>query len=80
MEEDGVKGAKLVSSLVEDSNRLLTSILIGNNIVKKLEPKPYGFGSNFLYRKKEAPTGGIVDALKNIYLLGGEIYNFRSHI
>ena len=33
MEEDGVKGAKLVSSLVEDSNRLLTSILIGNNIV-----------------------------------------------
>ncbi len=33
MEEDGVKGAKLVSSLLEDSNRLLTSILIGNNIV-----------------------------------------------
>ena len=33
MEEDGVKGAKLVSSLVEDSNRLRTSILIGNNIV-----------------------------------------------
>ena len=33
MEEDGVKGAKLVSSLVEDSNILLTSILIGNNIV-----------------------------------------------
>ena len=33
MEEDGVKGAKLVSSLIEDSNRLLTSILIGNNIV-----------------------------------------------
>jgi Putative Mg2+ and Co2+ transporter CorB len=33
MEEDGVKGAKLVSKLIEDSNRLLTSILIGNNIV-----------------------------------------------
>ncbi len=33
LEEDGVKGAKLVSSLIEDSNRLLTSILIGNNIV-----------------------------------------------
>ena len=33
MEEDGVKGAKLVSTLIEDSNRLLTSILIGNNIV-----------------------------------------------
>lgn len=33
MEEDGVKGAKLVGSLLEDSNRLLTSILIGNNIV-----------------------------------------------
>ena len=33
MEEDGVKGAKLVGSLLENSNRLLTSILIGNNIV-----------------------------------------------
>ena len=33
MEEDGVRGAKLVGSLIEDSNRLLTSILIGNNIV-----------------------------------------------
>lgn len=33
MEEDGLKGAKLVSTLIEDSNRLLTSILIGNNIV-----------------------------------------------
>lgn len=33
MEEDGVRGAKLVGSLLEDSNRLLTSILIGNNIV-----------------------------------------------
>ena len=33
MQEDGVKGAKLVGSLLENSNRLLTSILIGNNIV-----------------------------------------------
>ena len=33
MEEDGVKGAKLVSTLIEDSNRLSASILIGNNIV-----------------------------------------------
>lgn len=33
MEEDGVRGAKLVGSLIENSNRLLTSILIGNNIV-----------------------------------------------
>lgn len=33
MVEDGVKGAKLVSSLIEDSSKLLTSILIGNNIV-----------------------------------------------
>ena len=33
LEEDGVRGAKLVGSLLEDSNRLLTSILIGNNIV-----------------------------------------------
>lgn len=33
MESDGVKGAKLISSLLEDSNTLLTSILIGNNIV-----------------------------------------------
>lgn len=33
MEEDGVKGAKLVSKLLEDSNRLLSSILVGNNIV-----------------------------------------------
>ena len=33
MRQDGVKGAKLVSTLIEDSNRLLTSILIGNNIV-----------------------------------------------
>ena len=33
MEEDGVTAAKLVSTLIEDSNRLLTSILIGNNIV-----------------------------------------------
>lgn len=33
MEEDGVRGAKLVGSLLADSNRLITSILIGNNIV-----------------------------------------------
>ena len=33
MEEDGVRGAKLVSSLLENSNRLLSSILVGNNIV-----------------------------------------------
>ncbi|WP_434797453.1 HlyC/CorC family transporter [Terrisporobacter vanillatitrophus] len=33
MKEDGIRGAKLVGSLIEDSNRLLTSILIGNNIV-----------------------------------------------
>lgn len=33
MEEDGVKGAKLVNKLLEDSNRLLSSILVGNNIV-----------------------------------------------
>ena len=33
MEEDGIRGAKLVGSLIENSNRLLTSILIGNNIV-----------------------------------------------
>ena len=33
MEEDGVKGAKRVSELLEDSNKLLSSILVGNNIV-----------------------------------------------
>ena len=33
MEEDGLKGAKLVSSLLEDPNKLLSSILVGNNIV-----------------------------------------------
>ena len=33
MEEDGIKGAKLVGSLLEDSSRLLSSILVGNNIV-----------------------------------------------
>ena len=33
MQEEGVKGAKLVENLIEDSNNLLSTILIGNNIV-----------------------------------------------
>lgn len=33
MQEEGVKGAKLVANLIEDSNKLLSTILIGNNIV-----------------------------------------------
>lgn len=33
MQEEGVKGAKLVASLIEDSNKLLSTILIGNNVV-----------------------------------------------
>lgn len=33
MKEEGVKGAKLVSSLIEEPNKLLSSILIGNNVV-----------------------------------------------
>ena len=33
MQEEGIKGAKLVANLTEDSNNLLSTILIGNNIV-----------------------------------------------
>ncbi|WP_346042541.1 hemolysin family protein [Paraclostridium tenue] len=33
MQEEGVKGANLVSKLTEDSGKLLSSILVGNNIV-----------------------------------------------
>ncbi|MGL5749117.1 MAG: CNNM domain-containing protein, partial [Paraclostridium sp.] len=33
MQEENVKGAKLVSKLTEDSGKLLSSILVGNNIV-----------------------------------------------
>ena len=33
MKEEGVKGAKLVSDLIEDPNKLLSSILVGNNVV-----------------------------------------------
>ena len=33
MVEEGVKGAKLVEKLIEDPNKLLGAILIGNNIV-----------------------------------------------
>ena len=33
MEDEGVKGAKLVGSLIEKSSYLLSSILVGNNIV-----------------------------------------------
>ncbi len=33
MKEDGVKGAKLVSELIENPNKLLSSILVGNNVV-----------------------------------------------
>ena len=33
MQEEGVKGAKLVSNLIEDSNKLLSTILVGNNVV-----------------------------------------------
>lgn len=33
MENEGIKGAKLVSSLLEKSSDLLSSILVGNNIV-----------------------------------------------
>ena len=33
MQEEGVKGAKLVSSLIEDPNSLLGSILVGNTVV-----------------------------------------------
>lgn len=33
MEDEGVKGAKLVGSLIEKSSDLLSSILVGNNVV-----------------------------------------------
>ncbi|MGL5348678.1 MAG: HlyC/CorC family transporter [Peptostreptococcaceae bacterium] len=33
MKEEGVKGAKLVASLIENPNSLLGSILVGNNVV-----------------------------------------------
>ena len=33
MQEEGVKGASLVASLIDDPNRLLSSILVGNNVV-----------------------------------------------
>ena len=33
MQDEGIKGAKLVASLIDDLNILLTSILIGNNVV-----------------------------------------------
>lgn len=33
MQEEGIKGAKLVSSLIEDPNKLLGGILVGNNVV-----------------------------------------------
>ncbi|HSQ88128.1 hemolysin family protein [Romboutsia sp.] len=33
MKEEGIKGAKLVSNLIEDPNKLLSSILVGNNVV-----------------------------------------------
>ncbi|MBH7441894.1 HlyC/CorC family transporter, partial [Clostridioides difficile] len=33
MQDEGVKGAKLVSSLIENPNKLLSSILVGNNVV-----------------------------------------------
>lgn len=32
MKDEGIKGAKLVSSLIEEPNKLLSSILVGNNI------------------------------------------------
>ena len=33
MQDEWIKGAKLVASLIDDPNKLLTSILIGNNVV-----------------------------------------------
>ncbi|HBG2120259.1 TPA: HlyC/CorC family transporter [Clostridioides difficile] len=33
MQDEGIKGAKLVSSLIENPNKLLSSILVGNNVV-----------------------------------------------
>lgn len=33
MKDEGVKGAKLVSTLIEEPNKLLSSILVGNNVV-----------------------------------------------
>ncbi len=33
MKEEGAKGAKLVSDLIEEPNKLLSSILVGNNVV-----------------------------------------------
>ena len=33
MQDEGIKGAKIVASLIDDPNKLLTSILIGNNVV-----------------------------------------------
>ena len=33
MKDEGVKGAKLVSNLIEEPNKLLSSILVGNNVV-----------------------------------------------
>lgn len=32
MKEEGIKGAKLVSNLIEDPNKLLSSVLVGNNV------------------------------------------------
>ncbi|WP_270941462.1 HlyC/CorC family transporter [Romboutsia lituseburensis] len=33
MKDEGIKGAKLVSKLIESPNKLLSSILVGNNVV-----------------------------------------------
>jgi putative hemolysin len=33
MKEEGIKGAKQVGNLIEDPNKLLSSILVGNNVV-----------------------------------------------
>ncbi|CCL25118.1 Putative membrane protein [Clostridioides difficile T11] len=38
MQDEGVKGAKLVSSLIENPNKLLSSILVGNNVVNIAAP------------------------------------------
>lgn len=71
MKEEGVKGAKLVDKLTEDSGKLLSSILVGNNIVNIAATSI----STLLFTKKFGTQGVAVATvlMTVLVLIFGEI-------
>lgn len=71
MREEGVKGSKLLGSLLDDSNNLLTSILVGNNVVNILATSISTSLFLTLFQEKGVPIATAVMTV--LVLIFGEI-------